>query len=293
MVSSMTAIVAPDVGTGRKIFFPFLVMDLPDPSSADDVVIAGRQRASEPEPVLADTSPGTTTIWAPNRLQRDLDTLVIHDATGFLDTVQLRKHGIRLLAEPIITYTMIAPKAFKISGTTLEEAEEPLEEATATTGSVANEISAPHAEVTELLSLFLENVQTEEIQDRCELIISGIIDSYGTSGIDALQAHLVVQAQLVAPTLEPLFWKFLTALGVRRGDPTDRIAKEILLRHLNSPSAGRRAASASALGAIPDAAVLTALERRAAVEQNRMVQATLNAHIRTLKRHGLPAPKIL
>ena len=152
---------------------------------------------------------------------------------------------------------------------------------------LSDEISAPHAEVTDLLSLFLENVQTEEIQDRCELTISGIIDSYGTIGVAALEA------QLAGPALEPLFWKFLTALGVRRDEPTDRMAKEILLRQLDSPSAGRRAASASALGAISDAAVLTALERRAALEQNRMVKATLNAHIRTVKRHGLPAPKIL
>ena len=272
----MSIRVGPDVGTDRKIFFPFLVMDLLNPSSTGDLAVTRRHRASEPEPVLADTSPG-----APNALQRDLDTLVIYDPAGFLETVQLRKRGIRLLAEPVITYTMPAPTAFNISGTTLDEAEEPFEEATGRTASVSDEIiSAPHSEVMELLSLFLENVQTEEIQERCEVTISAIIDTYGTIGIVALEA------QLVGSALEPLFWRFLTALGVRRGEPTDRMASEILLRQLNSPSPGRRAAAASALGAIPDAAVLTALERRAAVEQNRMVKATLNAHIRTLKRHG-------
>ena len=48
-------------------------------------------------------------------------------------------------------------------------------------------------------------------------------------------------------------------------------------------SAGRRSAAASALGAFPDAMVLAALERRAAVEKNRIVLATLKAHIRVLK----------
>jgi ActR/RegA family two-component response regulator len=83
------------------------------------------------------------------------------------------------------------------------------------TRPLSDEISAPHAEVTDLLSLFLENVQTEETQDRCELTISGIIDNYGTIGIAALEARLR------GATLEPLFWKFLTALGARRGEPTD------------------------------------------------------------------------
>lgn len=367
----MRTAVSPDVGTGRKAFSPFLVME-PDPSSAGDFALTRWRRVSEPEPVLADTSTGTT--------------------IGF-------RKGLDFSTESVITYTMIAPKQLNISGTSVEGGEEPSGEvrvraramerrrfAVVTTadsvaaGTVAAsegppafgvinmrlndarglevvaalrkarpgapivmligygnippavaaagllsgegrgiggadvrlrrsklltvsiaplegntaleagtrkaiarassvEISAPHAEVTDLLSLFLENVQTEEIQDRCELMISGIIDNYGTIGIAALETRLQ------GPPLEPLFWKFLTALGARRGEPTDGIAKEILLRQLDSPSAGRRAAAASALGAISGAAVLTALERRATIEQNRMVKATLSAHMRALKRN--------
>jgi hypothetical protein len=269
------------VSTDREILLPFLVMDLPDPSSAGEFAAARRRRVSEPEPVLSDTSLGTTTIWAPNGLQRDLDTIRIYNATGFLDTVKLHRHP-RLLAESVITSTMIAPKAFNISG----RVEEP-EEAAEATPSLSDEISAALAEVTELLSVFLENVPTDELQDRCEVAISGIIDRYGQIGIR------VLERRLVGPALEPLFWRFLTALGARRSEPIDQIAKEILLRHLNSPSGGRRAAAASALGAICDGAVLAALERRAAIEQNRMVKATLHAHIRTLNPHALPPAKIL
>jgi hypothetical protein len=95
------------------------------------------------------------------------------------------------------------------------------------------------------------------------------------------------------PAVGPLAWKFLNALSVRRGQPIDDVARAILLSHLDSTSAGRRSAAASALGSFPDGVVLTALERRAATEKNRMVLATLNAHIRTLRRDALSTAKIL
>jgi hypothetical protein len=141
-------------------------------------------------------------------------------------------------------------------------------------------------ETKQLILEFLNNLQTEESMENYELAISDIIDRHGRTGIAALEA------QLFRPPVEPLSWKFLGALGVRRGLPLDNVAKRILLSHINSTSAGRRSAATSALSAFPDAMVLEALERRAAIETNRIVLATLKAHIRVLRGDGLPASKI-
>jgi hypothetical protein len=141
-------------------------------------------------------------------------------------------------------------------------------------------------ETKQLILEFLNDLQTEDSMENYELAISDIIDRHGKTGIAALEA------QLFRPAVEPLSWKFLGALGVRRGVRLDVVAKRILLGHLNSTSAGRRSASVSALGAFPDAVVLRALERRAAIETTRIVLATLKAHISVLRRDGLPTAKI-
>ena len=148
--------------------------------------------------------------------------------------------------------------------------------------------SEARVEAKELVTAFLEEVRTDETLERCELVISDIIDRYGMGGIAALQAEVFEAA------VEPLAWKFLYALGVRRGQLVDDVARAILLSQLHSTSAGRRSAAASALGSFPDGVVLTALERQVAMEKNRMVLATLNAQIRTLKRDAaLSAAKII
>jgi hypothetical protein len=141
-------------------------------------------------------------------------------------------------------------------------------------------------ETRQLIVSYLEDRHTEESMEIFELEICDIIDRYEERGIAALET------QLSEPDLEPLSWKFLAALGVRRGWPLDNLAKRILLGNLNSRSAGRRSAAASALGAFPDEVVLAALEHREAIETNRIVLATLKAHIRVLKRDGLPIAKI-
>jgi hypothetical protein len=153
--------------------------------------------------------------------------------------------------------------------------------------NLVDDNSEARIEVRGLVSAFLKEVQTDETLERCELVISDIIDRFDKEGIAALQA------ELFEPAIKSLAWKFLYALGVRRGQPIDDVARGILLSQLDSTSAGRRSAAASALGSFPDEAVLTALQRRAAIEKNRMVLATLNAHIRTMKSEALPATKIL
>jgi hypothetical protein len=260
-------------------------MDSVDPSSASATVTS---RSSELAPVRADTSGE----WAAKTWISDLDAFVIYGVAGLIDNyVHLRKQRVHVLGERVTNNTWFCPKAFNTSGRKIIEVDDinTGEFAQVWVNALSDEISTPrHNEVTELISVFLENVQTEETLERCELAISDIIDSYGKNGIAALEAQLLESA-----ALEPLFWRFLTALGARRGDPTDQLAKQILLRHLNSSSAGRRAAATSALGAFSDGALLNDLERRAAVEKNRMVIATLNAHIRALKRDAVSAPKIL
>jgi hypothetical protein len=178
------------------------------------------------------------------------------------------KYVVRLLRENIVNDTMIAPIVFNIPGTTRVR---PV--ITRDTSSQLVDIS--------------EDVQTDETLERCESMISDIIDRYGKGGIAALEAHVFDDA------VGPLTWKFLNSLGVRRGQPIDDVARGILLMHLDSTSAGRRSAAASALGSFPDGVVLAALERRAAIEKNRMVLATLNAHIRTLRRDAVSSAKIL
>jgi hypothetical protein len=192
------------------------------------------------------------------------------------------KYVVRLLRENIVNDTMIAPIVFNISGTTRVR---PV--ITRDTSSHLGDVTEAHVEAKELLSAFLEDVQTDETLERCELMISDIIDRYGKGGIAALEAHVFDDA------VGPLAWKFLNSLGVRRGQPVDDVARGILLRHLDSTSAGRRSAAASALGSFPDRVVLAALERRAAIEKNRMVLATLSAHIRTLRRDAVSSAKIL
>jgi hypothetical protein len=156
---------------------------------------------------------------------------------------------------------MISPPVFNISGwrsvnTRVDETD---------SHRILDDISEARVEAKEIVSAFLEEVRTDETLERCELVISDIIDRYGMRGIAALQAEVFEAA------VEPLAWKF----------------------HLDSASAGHRSAAASALGSFPDEAVLTALERHAAIEQNRMVLATLKAHIRKLRRDALSASKIL
>jgi hypothetical protein len=272
-----------EASTVRETFIPFLAFDLLEGASTDDPTKNYvTSQSIKPEPSRSNTSdPRACNILMYNKSHDILNAAFIGDPVP-VQRAPVCKYVVRLLRENIVNDTMIAPIVFNIPGTTRVR---PV--ITRDTSSQLVDISEARVEAKELVSAFLEDVQTDETLERCESMISDIIDRYGKGGIAALEAHVFDDA------VGPLTWKFLNSLGVRRGQPIDDVARGILLMHLDSTSAGRRSAAASALGSFPDGVVLAALERRAAIEKNRMVLATLNAHIRTLRRDAVSSAKIL
>lgn len=267
--------------TGRETFIPFLVFGPPEGSSTGySIENYVKSQPSKPEPLRSDTSdPRGYNILT---YQKSYDVFAVIEA--WVCNLPVSQSWVRLLSESVINDTMISLPMFSIAG--WRSVNTPVDETDS--HRILDDSSEARVEAKELVTAFLEEVRTDETLERCELVISDIIDRYGMGGIAALQAEVFEAA------VEPLAWKFLYALGARRGQPIDDAARAILLSHLDSTSAGRRSAAASALGSFPDRVVLTALERQAAIEKNRMVLATLNAHIRTLKRDAaLSAAKIL
>ena len=271
-----------EASTERETFIPFLIFDLVNGSSTGDPEKNYvTSQTIKPEYPWSDTSdPKGRNILRHNKSHNILNTVVV-DNPVLVAHAPVRKYVTRLLRERVINDTMVTPTVFNITGTKFVYSHQNKTDS----NSKLDDIPAPRVEAKELVSTFREDVRTEGALDRYELVISDIIDRYGTRGIAALQA------EVFEPAIEPLGWKFLNALGVRRGQPIDNVARAILLRHLNSISAGQRSAAASALGAFPDAVVLAALERRAAVENNRIVLATLKAHIQVLKGDAASTPK--
>jgi hypothetical protein len=259
--------------TDRETFIPFLAFDQLYGSSTDDPTKNYvTSLFIEPEPSRSNTSdPRACNILTYNKSYNILNSLFIGDPIPAPKAPSCR-YVVRLLRENTINDTINVPIVFNISGTTF---------------NIPDDISEASVEAEELVAAFLEDVQTDETLERCELMISDIIDRYGKGGVAAVEAQVFDE-----PAVGPLAWKFLNALGVRRGQPIDDVARAILLSNLDSTSAGCRSAAASALGSFPDGVVLAALERRAAIEKNRMVLATLNAHIRTLRRDALSTAKI-
>jgi hypothetical protein len=273
-----------DASTVRETFIPFMAFDLLDGSSTDDPTKNYvKSQFIEPEPSRSNTSdPRACNILTYHKCYNILNSVLIGDPIP-VQKVPAYKYVVRLLRENTINDTMIVPIVFNVSGATFNK---PV--IITDNSSSFNDVSEASVEAKELVSAFLEDVQTDEALERYELMISDIIDRYGQGGIAALEAQVSEET-----AVGPLAWKFLNALGVRRGRLIDDVARGILLRNLDSRSAGRRSAAASALGSFPDGVVLAALERRAAIEKNRMVLATLNAHIRTLRRDALSPAKIL
>jgi hypothetical protein len=139
-------------------------------------------------------------------------------------------------------------------------------------------------EAQQLVNEALEELQTEEMLELFEVRSSEFIDQNGVAGIAAFETYLLRSTN---PVTEPLIRRFLRALGSVRTPAVDTVARQVLLSQLSSLSGGRRSAAASALGAFPSLATLVALEQRAAVENNRIVLATLQAHIRVFRANGL------
>ena len=137
----------------------------------------------------------------------------------------------------------------------------------------------------ELIENFGTLLQTEEVMEQVAQTFESYMDQYRALGIRALFLAL---SQTAVPSYisEPLWWHFLRALGTHRDAASNQIARNILLRELNSASGGRRSAAAVGLGGLRDGASLVALERRAKLEQNRFVTASLNAQIRMLRRYN-------
>jgi hypothetical protein len=144
-------------------------------------------------------------------------------------------------------------------------------------------------EVNQLVNAALEELQTEEALELFETRASAFLDLHGVAGIAALETHLLRSRG--DPAVEPLARRVLRALGNVRAPAIDTVARHVLFSQLSSSSGGRRSAAASALGAFPSLTTLVALEQRAAVEKNRIVLATLQAHIRVFKANGLSSAK--
>lgn len=141
-------------------------------------------------------------------------------------------------------------------------------------------------EAQQLVNLALEELPTEEAIESFEVQFSDFIEQHGVAGVTALELRLL---RANDPALEPWGWVFLTALGYSRDPSVDAVARQILVGEIISSSAGRRAAAASAMGAFSSPSTLATLEQRAAIETNRVVLATLQAHIRVLKGNGISA----
>ena len=142
-----------------------------------------------------------------------------------------------------------------------------------------------------LVNTALETIETEDSLEQFQQSAQEFINRYGDMGIAALNIRLLQPSP--SPSIEPLARRFITALGTQRGQPLDDDVKRLLMLQLTSSRAGRRSAAASALGAFRDPIVLAAFEERAKIEKNRIVRATLAAHIRVFKANGLSAAKIV
>jgi hypothetical protein len=134
----------------------------------------------------------------------------------------------------------------------------------------------------------LDELRTEDNLDLFQENAVEFLDHHGLAGILALDSQLL---RFTVHETEPLARRFLRALGSRRAPAIDEASMQILFVQLDSPSGGRRSAAASALGAFPSALTLAEFERRVTVEKNRIVHATLQAHIRTFKANGLSSSK--
>jgi hypothetical protein len=145
-----------------------------------------------------------------------------------------------------------------------------------------------NAESRQFINSAIENLQTEEALELFEVQVSEFIDKHAMAGIRSLQRTLL---ETNNPINEALARRFLRSLGVERTPQIDAVAKDILLTQLYSVSAGRRSAAASSLGAFPSYSILMALEGRLAIEENKVVRATLEAHIRVFKANGIPFTK--
>jgi hypothetical protein len=135
----------------------------------------------------------------------------------------------------------------------------------------------------EIVRATVSRLNTEDLMEEVGETFEAFIDDNGTFGIKALLATLH-GSSIDSDFAEPLWWRFLRALGKHRDATTDHTARGILISQINSPSGGRRSAAAAGLGGFRDASALAALKRRAEVERNRFVHATLEAHIRSIRR---------
>jgi hypothetical protein len=146
-----------------------------------------------------------------------------------------------------------------------------------------------NAESQQFINVAIENLQTEEALELFEIRVSEFIDKHGIAGIRSLQRTLL---ETNNPTNEPLARRFLRSLGSHRTPAIDAVSKDILFSQIHSISAGRRSAAASSLGAFPSYSMLMVFEARLAIEKNKIVRATLEAHIRVFKANGLSFTKV-
>jgi len=143
-------------------------------------------------------------------------------------------------------------------------------------------------EAEQLLAAYRGRVLTEDNLDDFESACVIFVAQYGVAGISALEKRLLRGG---VEETDALARRYLRALGTRHDEVADREAMRLLLSELGSSSAGRRSAAASALGTFPNALVLSVMERRKKTEKNRMVLATLDAHIRNIRSNGTSSTK--
>jgi hypothetical protein len=161
-----------DASTLRETFIPFLAFDLFDGSSTDDPTKNYvTSQFIDLEPSQSNTSdPRACNILTYNKSSNLRSSVFIGDPTP-AQKAPACKYVIQFLRENTINDTMIVPIVFNISGTTFNS---PV--ITTDTSSLLDDLAEASVEAKELVSAFLEDVQTDETLERSELMISDIID---------------------------------------------------------------------------------------------------------------------
>src|ERR1700720_1406571 len=156
MVPSMNTI--REASTVRETFIPFLAFDLLEGASTDDPTKNYvTSQSIKPESSRSNTSdPRACNILMYNKSHDILNAAFIGDPVP-VQRAPICKYVVRLLRENIVNDTMIAPIVFNISGTTRVR---PV--ITRDTSSHLGDISEARVEAKELVSAFLEDVQTDE-----------------------------------------------------------------------------------------------------------------------------------
>ena len=130
--------------------------------------------------------------------------------------------------------------------------------------------------IQESISRNADDVNLERFEERFEEKLSTFLTETGIQGLNAQYLKLREFGNRQA------LWCFARVLGNMVAPSTFVRRRNILTELLDSNSPGIRSAAASALGYVKDSVSINAIQRRLAKETNRLVIATLKAHIPTI-----------